>query len=138
MEEFYELKIDLHYADSDLNQQWSDSVLEHICEGSLVSIECDGSKPLDMRLAKPEFGICATKNSPTLKVYVYADVEGLKEIKARVAAEIQRAANRINIPYNEVSDLQQYIHFSKIQLETTDPILPSLWKIDNERKKSEK
>ncbi len=135
MEEFYELTIDLHYSDRDLNQKWSDSVLEHICEGSLVSVELEDSKSIDMCMAKSEFGICATKNSPTLKIYVCADEDKLREIRANVALEIQKAANRTNIPYEHVSDLQQYIHFSKKQLETDDPLIGGLWKIDNERKK---
>ena len=70
-EEFYQFSINLDYENAELNQAWSDSILDHICEKSFVSVERIDTNPLEMRLAMSEFGICAVQNSPSIKLYVY-------------------------------------------------------------------
>ena len=139
MEEFYLISLNLMYGDKDLNQKWANILLDAVTiPESSVLIDKKGGKSLEMKLARGDMGICAKSNSPSLELYAFKSEEEVKEVISKLTQTIITAARKIGIPFEKVGELKQYLQFSKKQLETDDPLIAGLWKIDNERKKSEK
>ncbi len=136
MEEFYLLSLNLTYTEEGLNQKWTNSLLDEICEKDNVLVGRANAEPLEMRLAKKGLGICARSNSPDLRLYVYGKPKDIAEVIKKLSHAVIDTARSVKIPILSANDLKQYFSFSKVILNTNDPLIAGLWKVDSERKKS--